>query len=364
MEVNLSEAKRVSLRADLRRRRMSYERARRSKVMLALADDPCVSSVALQEGMDRKDVRKWRDRYLAEGRKGLNSRHRTGRPTCIDPVSRCAAIATACGRPKDFGVAHRAVWTIDVLLETYRKRNPDLDPMSRSSLLRILNKANIRPHRIKMWLHSPDPLFREKVTEICDLYTNPPEDAIVICVDEKTGMQALGRKYPTKQPTVGREGRMDYEYVRNGTRKLLCAFDIRTGMVYGEMRENRRAKDLVEFMDTVATMLPEGKEVHVVWDNLNTHYDGPSKRWKKFNKSHGGRFHFHYTPIHASWVNQVELFFGILQKRVIRYCEYNSLEELDEAVYSFMDHWNQHEAHPFRWTFKGYPCQLGDEAAA
>lgn len=113
---------------------------------------------------------------------GLNSRHRTGRPTCFDPVSRCAAISTARGRPKDFGVTHRPVWTTDVLLETYRRLNPDLNPMSRTSLLRILNEANIRPHRIKMWLHSPDPLFREKVTEICELYTNPPEDAIVISV--------------------------------------------------------------------------------------------------------------------------------------------------------------------------------------
>ena len=145
VEVSLTKAERESLRADLRRRRMSYERAKRSKVILTLGEDPCVSSAAMKLEIDRKDVRKWRGRYLAEGRKGLNCRHRTGRKSRIDPASRCALISTACGRPKDFGVAHRAVWTADILLETYRSLHPDLDQMSRSSLLRVLNGANIRP---------------------------------------------------------------------------------------------------------------------------------------------------------------------------------------------------------------------------
>lgn len=262
----------------------------------------------------------------------------------------------ACGKPADFDVKFRKLWTLDSLLETYRARFPDLDPMSRTSLLRILNDADIRPHRMKMWLHSPDPRFRQKVTEICNLYLSPPPGSVVICVDEKTGMQALGRKHPVKQPAKGRDGRYDYEYVRNGTSKLIAAFDISTGKVYGEVRPTRKAKELVEFMDALA------EQLHVVWDNLNIHFDGPSTRWTKFNKRHGGRFHFHYTPIHASWVNQVELFFGILHRRVLRYGVHDSREELDADVLGFMKHWNEEEAHPFAWTFKGYPLQIGPKA--
>ena len=135
-----------------------------------------------------------------------------------------------------------------------------------------------------------------------------------------------------------------------------------TGEVYGESREHRRAADLVEFMEEMARRHPTG-EVHIVWDNLNIHLDGSEQRWTRFNARHGNRFHFHYTPLHASWVNQIELFFGIVQKRVLRYGVFNSLDELDRAVLGFIAHWNAKERHPFRWTFKGYPMQRGRRAA-
>jgi transposase len=338
-------------------------------VVLALADEPesCVSVVAdALAGGDRKFVRKWRDRYLKEGLEALKGQRRPGRPSRIGAVSRCQLIAMACGKPSDFRVPHRTRWTVDSLMEAYSKlqmETPSLDSMSRTSVLRILNKAEIRPHRVKMWLHSPDPLFREKVTEICALYLKPPLGTHVLCVDEKTGMQALGRKHPGRQLAPGQDARMDYEYVRNGTRKLLACWDIRTGEVYGEVRENRKAVDLVEFMDALAERYPTG-DVHIIWDNLNIHYDGPSSRWTKFNHRHGQRFHFHYTPIHASWVNQIELWFGILQKRVLRYGVFNSLEQLDEAVLGYIGQWNVNERKPFKWSFKGYPLQSGLKDAA
>ena len=137
---------------------------------------------------------------------------------------------------------------------------------------------------------------------------------------------------------------------------------MRTGEVYGEVRPNRKAEDLVEFMEAVARRYPTG-EVDVVWDNLNIHCDGACARWTEFNQRHGGRFHFHYTPIHASWVNQVELWFGILQRRVLRHGVFNSLAELDQAVLGFIAHWNANERKPFRWTFKGYPLQTGRQVA-
>lgn len=361
--LRLTRSERKQLRRWIRKYSLPYRKVMRAKIILRLDVDPCVSEAAKILDIDEKTVRRWRDRFLDDGRvKALRDRPRSGRPVEIDAVTRCEVIAMACGKPADFDVPYRQVWTIDALRGRFLELHPDVESLSRTSVLRILNQAEIRPHRIKMWLHSPDPLFCEKVTEICALYLNPPPEAVVLCVDEKTGMQALGRKHPGREAAPGRDQRMDYEYVRNGTRKLLAAFNPHTGEVYGEVREERTAEDLLEFMEELAKIHPE-PEVHIIWDNLNIHYDGPDKRWTRFNERHGSRFHFHYTPLHASWVNQVELLFGILQRRVIRYGVFNSLDELDEAVIAFLDHWNEYEGHPFNWTFKGYPLQIGAKAA-
>lgn len=341
---------------------MPYGQVLRAQIVLALADDPCVTLVALALGVDRKTVRHWRDRFLTEGRKGLDTHRRPGRPSQVDAVSRCHMLALACGKPADFGVEFRPLWTLDALHGAYHRLYPDLDPVSRSTLSRILEEAEIRPHRVRMWLHSPDPRFREKVEEICALYLRAPEGSVVLCIDEKTGMQALGRKHPTRRPTVGREGRVDYEYVRNGTRALIAAFNPHTGQVYEHVGSKRAAADLVEFMEGVARWVPKG-DVHIVWDNLNIHSDGRDARWTEFNERHGNRFHFHYTPIHASWVNQVEVFFGILHKRILKHVAYDSVEELEAAVRAFIAYWNAHEAHPFAWTFKGFPSSPAQKAA-
>ncbi len=333
-------------------------------MILQLDADPCIAEAARTLGVSESFVHRWRDRFVDEGRfKALEDKPRSGRPVEIDAVMRCEVISMACGEPKDFGVPYRDVWTLDELRQRFVELHPKSRSISRTSVLRILRDKQLRPHRVKMWLHSPDPLFRVKVTEICELYLNLPEGSVVLCVDEKTGMQALGRKHPVRGPVPGRDRRMDYEYVRNGTRKLIAAFNPHTGDVYAEVREGRTAEDLMQFMEEVAVQNPT-QQVHIVWDNLNIHYDGPSKRWTEFNTRHGGRFHFHYTPIHASWVNQVELLFGILQRRVLRYGVFNSLEELDDAVIGFLDHWNKHESHPFNWTFKGYPPQAEEAKAA
>ncbi len=151
---------------------------------------------------------------------------------------------------------------------------------------------------------------RDKVKRICRLYLRPPRDGVVLCIDEK----------------------------------------------------RRKTVDILDFMEAVARRYPR-KKIYVIWDNLNIHRDGKHQRWNQFNRRHGNRFRFFYTPIHASWVNQVEIFFGIVQKRVLRYGVFNSARELEGALRRFIRHWNHHEAHPFRWTFKGYPLQSTSTAA-
>ena len=331
--------------------------------MLLLERDSCVARVARGVATEPKTVRLWRDRYLADGVDGLKTRPRTGRPPEIDAVTRCMLLSLACGAPADAGVLFRDTWTTDTLHEAINdfQRTIEGRLLSRTSVLRILNQADLRPHHMRLWLHSPDPEFRAKVTEICNVYLQPPPGSVVLCVDEKTGMQALGRKHPTRPSEPGRDGRMDYEYIRRGTRTLLAAFNPHSGQVFGQVRARRTADDLVSFMEGLARRYPTG-DVHIVWDNLNIHYDGADDRWTRFNARHGGRFHFHYTPIHASWVNQVELFFGILHRRLLRHHTYRSVGELKATVEAFLAHWNRSEAHPFRWTFKGYPLQTSAAA--
>lgn len=325
--------------------------------MLRLEVDPSVSRAAAALGVSRKFVTRWRNRYLRLGRlvSALCDAPRSGRPAEIDSITRHEVIAMACGKPADFGVRERQLWSLDALHEVFVAKHPRV-AISRTSVFRILHDAEIRPHRIRLWLHSPDPKFREKVAAICALYLNPPKDAVVLCVDEKTGMQALGRKHPLRLPGPGRDGRWEFEYVRNGTRTMFAAFDPHSGRVYAQVRRHRKAPDLLEFMREVARR-HQRKQVHIVWDNLNIHSDGRERRWKKFNARHGGRFHFHFTPIHASWVNQVEIFFSIVQRRVLRYHAFDSARELERSLLAFVETWNAEECHPFRWTFKGYPLQ-------
>jgi transposase len=207
----------------------------------------------------------------------------------------------------------------------------------------------IRPHRVRLWLHSPDPDFQSKVARICRLYRSPPKGAAVVCVDEKTGMQALERRFPLRPAAPGRAPRREFEYVRHGTRTLIAAFDVRTGRVLAHCGPKRSARELERFMEALARAYPTG-EVYVVWDNLNIH---TGVRWDEFNARHGGRFHFVFTPLHASWVNQIEIWFSVLARRVLRDGSFTSASELTARVLGFVRHWNAKEAHPFRWTFRG-----------
>jgi hypothetical protein len=202
---------------------------------------------------------------------------------------------------------------------------------------------------------APSPFlnFREKADRICQLYLSPPEGAQVICIDEKP-IQVLGRRHPTE---AGPDGtvRFEYEYIRNGTCCLLGAFDTRTGEVIGRVVPQRTADETVDFLERIAKR--SKGEVYVVWDNLNTHKDGPDKRWTKFNARHGNRFHFIFTPIHASWMNQVEVWFSILERRLLRYGDFENAGHVAWRVHQFIHHWNRYEAHPFRWTWRSDKVQ-------
>jgi transposase len=256
-------------------------------------------------------------------------------------VAQSDAARAAKGGPASFS----AVWTHERLQAELERQTGQT--MSLSEIGRTLCCGGLRPHRVRMWLHSPDPEFKARMQAICELYLNPPAGAVVLSIDEKTGMQARADLYPIHTRGQGRV-RKEFEYVRNGTSTLIAAFNIRTGEVFGGCWR-RTAAGIERFMEALAKKHPHG-DVYVVWDNLNVHKGAAIEA---FNARHGGRFHFVYTPRHASWMNQVEIWFSILQRRVLRHGSFSSPADLDAAVMGFIRQWNDVERRPFRWRFRG-----------
>ncbi len=320
----------------------------RARIALMAEQGETNAAIARRVGCDVKTVRTWRDR-IAElpDELALVDTPRTGRPPRVAIEVHQELIKLACQRPEDKKVPFEQVWTLQALADALEGDTGVR--LSRSEVSRILEGADLKPHRMRQWLHSPDPDFRPKVAAICDLYVSPPEGATVLCVDEKPGMQALEQRFPMRPAAPGRLGRKEFEYKRRGTRTLIASYNIRTGEVLGHVGPTRKAVDLIAFLERVAQHYPTGP-VYIIWDNLNIHH-GP--RWAEFNARHGGRFHFVYTPKHASWVNQVETWFSILARRVLRHASFRSVDELADRVRGFIERWNGGEAHPFRWTFRG-----------
>lgn len=353
------------VRAELERRvraaTSSQRAARRARIVLACADGRSAQEAARAVGVHASTVERWRSRFIREGLAGLEDRPRPGRKPKFTAVQRLELVALACepvvppGKTPEDGKTTR---TIRELVEEAIRRGI-VQEIGWSTVQGLLASLDVKPHKVQQWLHSPDPEFREKVTEICELYLRAPApNSVVLCVDEKPGMQAVERRFPDRAAGPGRRPRREFEYKRHGTQTLIGAFDVHTGRVIADCGDTRTAADLVRFMERIAVLYPE-QVVHVIWDGLNIHYDGKDQRWTKFNQRHGSRFVLHYTPKHASWVNQVECFFSILQRRCLNHGSFSSSAELRDAVLAFIDYWNREKAHPFRWTFTGYPLQTG-----
>lgn len=171
------------------------------------------------------------------------------------------------------------------------------------------------------------------------------------------GMQATERKNETVMPKCAKAGKYEHEYIRHGTQSLIASFDIKTGRVVAECGNSQKASDLVGFIEKVAEKYINERTIHIIWDNLNIQTDGADERWIEFNKKYEGKFKFHYTPKHASWVNQIELFFSIVYKKCLKFASFMSKEDLRDRIQKFITLWNEKNKHPFNWTFKVYPMQ-------
>lgn len=349
-------AKQVKLPLKLRKRlkrwarstQQPHSRVMRAKIALLAEAGRANADIAREVGCDVKTVRKWRERIAdLPDLLALDDDPRTGRPARIPIEAHYELIKLACSRAEGDKAPFQQTWTLQALADALAGQTGVR--MSRTEVSRILRGADLQPHRVRMWLHSPDPDFRAKVARICDLYLNPPEGATVLCTDEKPGMQAIEERFPLKPCAPGRAVRKEFEYRRHGTRTLIASFNIRTGEVLAHCGPTRTAKDLLAYMERVAKHYPTGP-VYIIWDNLNIHH-GP--RWETFNARHGRRFEFVHTPVHASWVNQIEVWFSILARRVLKHASFSSTRQLTARVLAFVKYWNKVEARPFHWKFRG-----------
>jgi len=267
--------------------RVEHRLQLRASIIWQLAEGATLGRVAEALAVSIKTVKKWRARFRAEGLEGLHDQPRSGRPPVFSVAQRYEVIALACDTPANYEHAEVPLWTCDLLTEV-AAREVEGPTMSRSSIHRTLTQHALHPHHIRGWLHSKDPAFKEKVNEITSLYLEPPPDAVVLCVDEDSGLQALERKYETRLPRPGKPGKYEYEYKRHGTVAVLSALDVVTGKVSTSCGPTRTADDLVAFMNKVADQYKDAKQIHIIWDNLNIHYDGKDQRWTNFNAAHGG----------------------------------------------------------------------------
>jgi transposase len=322
-------------------------------------------------------VGKWRRRYLERGFPGLQDAPRSGRPRTMAPATRVQVISVASALPQD---QKRAVtrWTLAEIVAACLDALNTAD-LSRSSVWRILQEVDLKPHKSEDWLNSHDEDFDAKARHICHLYAQALEayhqGRLVICCDEKTGMQVLERKAPTKPAQPGRRERREHEYIRHGTRVLINALAVATGKIAWTIGTTRTANDFVAHLTQAYHCWPGMQRYDWVLDNLNTHWSldvcrlvarwckvpfephqlktGPQRRAFLTDPSH--RHVFHFTPKHGSWLNQAELFFGVLHRRFLARGSFPSAKDFTRRLERFLKDYNARHAHPYRWTYTGEP---------
>jgi transposase len=279
----------------------------------------------------------------------LTSPDRAG-PGLFPPLARHELLALACKHPSaaDWPVSHRSA----ALLATAAQRLGIVASIARETVRRWLVTADLRLHRFRLWLHSRDPHFGERMEAIVSLYVRAPQDGLVYCIDERTSMQAKERICPDWPVQPGRGARGEFHYRRHGTITLFGCLGVHSGQVWGQCAQRHRSAEFVAFLRWLIPQLPADKTLHLVLDNLSTHKTG---QVRELLAEHEGRVKLHFTPTHGSWLSQIELWFGHLSRRLLRRGSLAGKDYLQARVLSFIALYNETEAHPYKWTYTGQP---------
>ncbi len=331
--VNLSEAEGAELLALSARRNTSQALALRARIVLACADGEQNKRVAAQLDVDVDTVSKWRRRFAEQRMDGLRDEPRSGAPRTIDD-ERIEATIVRTLESLPAGATH---WSSRGMARA--------SGLSVSTVQRVWRAFGLQPHRMETFKLSSDPNFVAKVRDIVGLYVSPPAHAIVLCVDEKSQIQALDRSQPMLPMRPGQVARRTHDYKRHGTTSLFAALDIATGLVIGKCFPRHRAAEFRRFLDEIEAAVPRDLDVHLVMDNYATHKTPLIRNWL----TRRPRWHVHLTPTGSSWLNQVEQFFALLTDKQIKRGVHRSVGALHDAIHAFIDQHNS-EPKPFRWT--------------
>ena len=345
--VEIADEVRVELERRARSQTLPARAVKRARLILLASEGVALAQIARRVGVDQHQVSMWRRRFIAEGLDGLEDRPRSGRPRKIghDERIRLAAVATSERDPDD----PLAQWTYGLIVEALAEEKIEISP---SQVGRILNSMDIDLTRVRGWLNRrDDPTFWDRVRDVCGLYLNPPSGALVLSVDEKTSIQARQRKHPDQPAQAGRPARREFEYVRHGTASLHAALAVHSGEVLASVIEGRNnSENFCGFLSEIDSAVDPSLEIHVVLDNASPHTSKHTRAWF----ANHPRWVVHYTPPHASWVNQIELFFSILQRKVITGGNFSSRDDLINKIIQFICDYDQ-TAQPFKWTYAADP---------
>jgi transposase len=331
--LTLSTDERERLQSWVRRRKTAQALAQRARIVLECATGKPNRTVAREMRLDEDTVGKWRQRFMTKRLDGLLDEPRPGAPrTITDAQVERVVTLTLESTPRD--ATH---WSTRAMAARCG--------LSQTAVVRIWRAFGLQPHRTETVKLSKDPLFIEKVRDIVGLYLNPPDHALVLCVDEKSQIQALDRSQPLLPMRPGQVERRTHDYVRHGTTSLFAALDVKTGEVLGRCHRRHRAVEFRKFLDAIDAAVPVDLDVHLVVDNYATHKTPLIRRWLLKRP----RYHMHFTPTGASWLNQVERWFALLTQRQIRRGIHRSTRALEAAITQYIAVVNEHPK-PFTWT--------------
>jgi transposase len=309
--------------------------ARKCRVILLASEGAANNLIANQTGLSRPTVIATRAAFVRKGLDAIQRRQsrKRSRRVRTPELEQKILDTTLKTRPPD--ATH---WSVRRLARHLG--------VTRTLIHDVWQRYDVQPHRVERFKLSNDPKFEEKVRDIVGLYLNPPDRALVLCVDEKSQIQALDRTAPILPLRPGLPERQTHDYKRHGTTTLFAAFNILNGKVIGNCLPRHRAKEFIRFLNHLETEVPPEQEIHLIMDNYSTHKSAAVQRWLKPKKRH--RFHFHFTPTSSSWLNQVERLFGLITDRMIRRGTFHSVDELERAIYQWLANWND-EPKPFEW---------------
>jgi putative transposase len=332
-ELVLSEDERVPLSSLAGSRSLPHAIVARAKVVLWSVEGVSNSEIATRLQWTSATVGKWRRRFIERRLPGLYDELRPGRPRSIEDEKIATLLRrTIASKPK--AGTH---WTV--------RDAAQVSGISKSTVHRLFQAFAVQPHRTRSFKLSTDPFFVEKVRDIVGLYLNPPDHALVLCVDEKSQIQALNRTQPVLPMGLGYVEGVTHDYVRNGTTTLFAALDIATGTVFTECRPRHRHQEFLAFLRRLDECIPSGLDVHLIVDNYATHKHPKVRTWL----AQRPRYQIHFTPTYSSWLNQVERWFALITQRAIRRGSFRSVKELVQKIESFVQHYNR-TSRPFVWT--------------